>query len=66
MSTSNTKRPRIVSRNEWLAARKKLLVKEKQLTHQRDAISAERRELPWVKVEKNYVFDGPQRQGNTR
>jgi len=59
MSTSNTKRPRIVSRNEWLAARKKLLVKEKQLTHQRDAISAERRELPWVKVEKNYVFDGP-------
>jgi predicted dithiol-disulfide oxidoreductase (DUF899 family) len=42
-----------------VAARKKLLAREKQLTHERDAIAAERRQLPWVKVEKNYVFDSP-------
>jgi predicted dithiol-disulfide oxidoreductase (DUF899 family) len=59
MSTSYRKRPRVVSQAEWLAARKELLTEEKQLTHQRDAISAKRRELPWVKVEKDYVFDGP-------
>ena len=51
--------PRVVSQAEWLAARKELLQKEKELTHLKDAVSAERRELPWVKVEKNYVFDGP-------
>jgi predicted dithiol-disulfide oxidoreductase (DUF899 family) len=56
---SNIERPRVVSRDEWLAARKQLLAKEKQLTRQRDAVSDERRELPWLKVEKNYVFDGP-------
>jgi predicted dithiol-disulfide oxidoreductase (DUF899 family) len=50
---------RIVSREEWLAARKELLSKEKKFTRLRDGLSAERRELPWVKVEKNYVFDGP-------
>ena len=49
----------IVSREEWLAARKELLRKEKEFTRLRDALSAERRALPWVKVEKNYVFDGP-------
>ena len=49
----------VVSRDEWLAARKELLAKEKQLTRQRDAVSAERRALPWVKVDKQYVFDGP-------
>jgi predicted dithiol-disulfide oxidoreductase (DUF899 family) len=59
MSTNTIESPKIVSREEWLAARKKLLAKEKQLTHQRDAIAAERRQLPWVKVEKNYVFDSP-------
>jgi predicted dithiol-disulfide oxidoreductase (DUF899 family) len=48
-----------VSQNEWLKARKALLAKEKEFTHQRDALSAARRDLPWVKVEKNYVFDGP-------
>ncbi len=50
---------RIVSRDEWLAARKELLVKEKELTRLRDRLSAERRALPWVRVEKQYVFDGP-------
>jgi predicted dithiol-disulfide oxidoreductase (DUF899 family) len=49
----------IVSRDEWLAARKALLVKEKEMTRQLDALRAERRQLPWVKVEKPYVFEGP-------
>jgi predicted dithiol-disulfide oxidoreductase (DUF899 family) len=49
---------RIVSRDEWLAARKTLLAKEKEHTRARDALSAERRALPWVKLEKEYVFDG--------
>jgi predicted dithiol-disulfide oxidoreductase (DUF899 family) len=59
MSKSTIENPKIVSRDEWLAARKKLLKKEKELTHQKDALAAERRQLPWVKVEKNYVFEGP-------
>jgi predicted dithiol-disulfide oxidoreductase (DUF899 family) len=59
MSTSMTENPKIVSRDEWLAARTKLLAKEKQHTCERDALAAERRQLPWVKVEKNYVFDSP-------
>ena len=50
---------RIVSRDEWLAARKAHLTKEKELTRLRDQLSAERRELPWVKVEKQYIFDSP-------
>jgi predicted dithiol-disulfide oxidoreductase (DUF899 family) len=48
----------IVSRENWLAARKALLVKEKELTRQRDRLSAERRALPWVRVDKDYVFEG--------
>jgi predicted dithiol-disulfide oxidoreductase (DUF899 family) len=51
--------PKVVSEAEWLTARRELLAKEKELTRQRDAVSAQRRELPWVKVEKKYVFDGP-------
>jgi len=50
----------VVSRNEWLAARKELLAKEKALTKQRDRVTAERRRLPMVKIEKDYVFDGPE------
>jgi predicted dithiol-disulfide oxidoreductase (DUF899 family) len=50
---------KIVSQEEWLVARKAHLAKEKELTRLRDRLSAERRELPWVKVEKAYVFDGP-------
>jgi predicted dithiol-disulfide oxidoreductase (DUF899 family) len=50
----------IVSRDEWLQARKALLAKEKELTRQRDRLSAERRELPWVRIEKTYVFDTPE------
>src|SRR5207244_6388661 len=59
MSPRKGDNPKVVSRKEWLVARKQLLAKEKQLTRQRDAIAAERRQLPWVKVEKNYVFDSP-------
>jgi predicted dithiol-disulfide oxidoreductase (DUF899 family) len=51
--------PSVVSRDEWVAARKALLVKEKALTKQRDALNSERRELPMVEIEKDYVFDGP-------
>jgi predicted dithiol-disulfide oxidoreductase (DUF899 family) len=50
----------IVSREEWLTARKALLVKERAMTHQLDALRAERRQLPWVIVEKSYVFEGPE------
>jgi len=59
MSTTTLENHKVVSQAEWLAARKKLLAKEKDYTHMRDSLSAERRELPWVKVEKNYVFDTP-------
>lgn len=51
---------RVVSRDEWLAARKELLCKEKEFTRLRDQLTEERRALPWVKVEKDYVFDGPE------
>jgi predicted dithiol-disulfide oxidoreductase (DUF899 family) len=56
---SQTEHPKVVSRAEWLAARKDLLAKEKNFTRQRDALSAERRKLPWVRMEKDYVFDTP-------
>jgi predicted dithiol-disulfide oxidoreductase (DUF899 family) len=49
----------VVSQEQWLAARKALLLKEKEFTHLRDKINAERLALPWVKVEENYVFDTP-------
>ena len=49
----------IVSETEWLIARKDLLTREKEFTRQRDALSAERRQLPMLKIDKEYVFDGP-------
>jgi len=49
----------IVSREEWLAARKQLLTKEKELTRLQDEVSRQRRELPWVRVDKEYLFDTP-------
>ncbi len=51
--------PRIATRDEWLAARTQLLAAEKDLTRQRDAVNAERRELPMVEVTQDYTFDGP-------
>src|ERR1700677_4724721 len=51
--------PDVVTREEWLEARKQLLVKEKQATRAQDAINAERRPLPMVAVEQEYVFEGP-------
>ncbi len=52
----------IVSQEEWLIARKELLTKEKEFTRLRDKLSAERRELPWVKIDKDYIFGGEKGQ----
>jgi hypothetical protein len=49
-----------VSRAEWLVARKDLLTREKKLSRLRDEISRDRRERPWAKVEKEYIFDAPE------
>ena len=51
--------PKIATRDEWLAARKALLAKEKELTKQRDALNTERRNLPMVEIGKEYTFEGP-------
>ncbi len=62
MNTPTTSKPElstVVSPAEWLAARKELLRKEKEFTRLRDELSRERRALPWEKVEKQYIFDGP-------
>lgn len=59
-TTSKTKRATVVPPAEWLAARKKLLRKEKEFSRLRDEVSRQRRALPWEKVEKQCVFDGPQ------
>jgi predicted dithiol-disulfide oxidoreductase (DUF899 family) len=53
------KRPPIVSPEDWEAARQELLVKEKEFTRARDALAAERRRMPWMAVEKDYRFEGP-------
>src|SRR2546427_3248868 len=52
-------RPQVVSPAEWEAAREALLVKEKEATRARDALAAERRRLPMLQIEKDYVFEGP-------
>jgi predicted dithiol-disulfide oxidoreductase (DUF899 family) len=56
----NTANHPVVSREKWLAERKTLLAQEKELTRLRDQIASERRALPWVRIEKNYVFDAPE------
>ena len=66
MATLNTfagvEEHNVVTPKEWLAARKRLLVKEKKFSKARDQLNQERRALPWVKVEKDYVFDAPEGQ----
>ncbi len=51
--------PDITTREQWLIARKELLIREKELTRQRDALNADRRRLPMVKIDKDYAFEGP-------
>jgi len=58
-TAATTSRPPVVSRAEWLVARKRLLTLEKEATRQRDVLSAERRRLPMVQIEKDYRFQGP-------
>ena len=58
--TTLTNHPRVVPTAEWEAAREQLLAKEKELTRARDALAAERRRMPWMAVEKEYEFDGPE------
>src|ERR1700680_223662 len=55
--------PPIVSPQEWETARQQLLVKEKELTHARDALAAERRRMPWLAVQKKDEFDGARGKG---
>jgi predicted dithiol-disulfide oxidoreductase (DUF899 family) len=52
-------RHKIVSHDEWIEARRHLLLKEKEFTRLRDELSLQRRELPWERVDKPYLFDGP-------
>src|ERR1043165_6299163 len=56
---------KVVSQKEWLVARKKLLLNEKKFSKLRDELNLQRRNLPWVKIEKNYVFDGPSPRRST-
>jgi predicted dithiol-disulfide oxidoreductase (DUF899 family) len=58
--------PKVVLRDEWLAARKELLAREKELTRVRDALSADRRRLPMVRIDKEYVFEGPDGKATLR
>jgi predicted dithiol-disulfide oxidoreductase (DUF899 family) len=58
--------PKIASRDEWLSARKELLAKEKDFNRARDVLSAERRKLPMVAVDKEYVFEGPKGRATLR
>jgi predicted dithiol-disulfide oxidoreductase (DUF899 family) len=58
------KAPTVVSHEEWNAAREQLLVDEKAFTRSRDALAAKRRRMPWLAVEEDYVFDGPEGRVN--
>jgi predicted dithiol-disulfide oxidoreductase (DUF899 family) len=59
MKRAEMKMPKVVSPQQWEAARQELLAKEKKLTRARDALAAERRRMPWLAVDKEYEFDGP-------
>ncbi len=59
MKTKEIALPKIVSRKEWLVKRKELLLEEKEITRKRDELNAKRRQLPMVKIEKEYLFEGP-------
>lgn len=59
-SRESTENHRIVSRDEWIAERKTLLAHEKELTRLCDQVACERRALPWVHIDKSYVFDTPE------
>lgn len=61
-----TVHPPIATQEEWLEARKTLLVHEKEATHHYDKVNAERRRLPMVKVEKKYIFEGPEGKRNLK
>src|ERR1700755_2291615 len=56
--------PPVLSPQEWETARQQLLVKEKELTRARDALAAQRRRMPWVAVDKQYRFEGPNGPGS--
>lgn len=62
MKTAERTSPRhaVASREEWLKARTALLAREKELTRQRDELSRQQRALPWVRIDKEYVFDAPE------
>ena len=60
ISQVSTRNHRVVSRDKWVAERKTLLAHEKELTRLRDQIARERRALPWVRIDKNYIFDAPE------
>ena len=66
MTEENIPHPPVVARETWLEERKKLLTQEKEWTRRRDRINAERRRLPMVKIEKEYVFDTPEGKRNLR
>ena len=64
MTTEKINFPEVVTREQWVSARKELLKKEKELTHLRDQVNAERRRLPMVKIDKDYAFESTQGSTN--
>ena len=58
MSSQTIEQPRVVSRDEWLKERVALLAREKQLTRDREELARQRRRLPWIRLDKEYVFEG--------
>ena len=58
-TSAGTREHKVVSHEDWIAARKALLASEKEFTHLRERLSQQRRDIPWEKVDKQYAFDGP-------